>query len=324
MLAVVIPAYNRSQLLREALDSLVAQTKKMFITIVVDDNSSEDLSKVVQDYSKRLKIVYLKQNENRGPGAARNMGLQWCIDHNIEFVLFMDSDDLLMPKAVERLSKEINITNSNIIVSQIQSETKQKIPVQVANPEEIWTHGKIYRVSFLRQHNIFFPELRTNEDLAFNFIAFHVAKINKTVSKLNEQHYIWRNSDGSITRQKDTDSLLIQLSKDFIAAIKNCYDYFLLHDLDVSILFHRVLGAYTYSQYLKELDAFSVEEEKIIKELFGNKQIQDLLIKENNAKENNRLLSMTQGAYFLKRRFLFRENIYDFIKKYGNLKFGEE
>jgi hypothetical protein len=58
--------------------------------------------------------------------------------------------------------------------------------VQVANPEEVWTHGKIYRVSFLRQHNIFFPELRTNEDLAFNFIAFHVAKINKAVSKLNE------------------------------------------------------------------------------------------------------------------------------------------
>jgi hypothetical protein len=44
-----------------------------------------------------------------------------------------------------------------------------------------------------------------------------------------------------------------------------------LHGLDVSILLHRVLGTYTYSQYLKELDAFSEEEEKIIKELFGNK-----------------------------------------------------
>lgn len=261
----------------------------MFITIVVDDNSTEDLQSVVDDYSKRLKLVYLKQTENKGPGAARNRGLQWCIEHNIEFVIFLDADDLLMPKAVERLSKEISLTNSNIVISIIQGETKQKIPAIVANSEEVWTHGKIYRVSFLEKNNIFFPVLRTNEDLAFNLIAFLVAKSTNSVFRLEEQHYIWRNSEGSITRQKDTIPLIIQLSKDFIFAVKNCYDYFLKHNLDISLIFHRFLGLYYYVQYLTSLNSLSEKEEKCIKVMLSDEEVKKLFIEENNSKMENRL-----------------------------------
>jgi glycosyltransferase involved in cell wall biosynthesis len=73
----------------------------------------------VEKYKSLLHIIYLKQENNQGPGAARERGLQWCFDNNIEFIMFLDSDDLLLPKAVERLTKEINVTNCDIIISDI-------------------------------------------------------------------------------------------------------------------------------------------------------------------------------------------------------------
>jgi hypothetical protein len=68
----------------------------------------------------------------------------------MELVMFLDSDDLLLPKAVERLSKEINVTGKDIITSNVQTEDKNGFTYKLENSETIWTHGKIYRTSFLK------------------------------------------------------------------------------------------------------------------------------------------------------------------------------
>ena len=61
--------------------------------------------------------------------------------------MFLDSDDLLLPKAVERLTKEINVTNYDIIISDIQGEDKNgfSYSIPASTNETVWTHGKIYR-----------------------------------------------------------------------------------------------------------------------------------------------------------------------------------
>jgi glycosyltransferase involved in cell wall biosynthesis len=93
-ISVVIPAYNASAYIAETLDSVFAQSRAGFETIVVNDGSPDTLEfeRALEPY--RDKIVYLKQ-ENRGPSAARNAGIRAARG---ELIAFLDSDDGWQPE----------------------------------------------------------------------------------------------------------------------------------------------------------------------------------------------------------------------------------
>lgn len=91
LFSVIIPTYNRSSLLREALDSVFAQTLRDYEVIVVDDGSTDDTEAVVRSYPGRIQF---QQQQNLGPGAARNAGVKSA---GGEYITFLDSDDLWFP-----------------------------------------------------------------------------------------------------------------------------------------------------------------------------------------------------------------------------------
>jgi len=97
LVSTIIPVYNRAHLLREAVDSVLAQSYEQIEIIVVDDGSTEpsmanSLEECCRKSEGKVRIV---QQPNQGPGAARQHGL----DHaKGEFVQFLDSDDLLYPR----------------------------------------------------------------------------------------------------------------------------------------------------------------------------------------------------------------------------------
>ncbi|MEP7341836.1 MAG: glycosyltransferase family A protein [Acidobacteriota bacterium] len=85
---MVIPTYNRADLLRRTLESVFAQEFKDFEVIVVNDGSTDHTEAVVGVWGSQIQLVRTK---NCGPGAARNVG----INHSRgEYVAFLDSDDL--------------------------------------------------------------------------------------------------------------------------------------------------------------------------------------------------------------------------------------
>ncbi len=88
--SVVIPTYNRASLIREALESVFAQTFRDFEVIVVDDGSTDGTVELLKEYEGRIAII---RQENRGAGAARNRGLAEATG---EYIAFIDSDDLWM------------------------------------------------------------------------------------------------------------------------------------------------------------------------------------------------------------------------------------
>ena len=93
MVSVVIPCFNQSHFLREAIDSVRAQTVTDIEVIVVDDGSTDDTA----DVARRQGVRLLSQR-NQGQGAARNHGLRHATG---EYVVFLDSDDRLLPGAIE-------------------------------------------------------------------------------------------------------------------------------------------------------------------------------------------------------------------------------
>ncbi|HEY0791749.1 MAG TPA: glycosyltransferase family A protein [Chthoniobacterales bacterium] len=87
LFSVIIPTYNRRDLLRQTLDSIMRQTCQDFEVFVIDDGSTDGTEALVAEFPG---VTYLQQ-QHRGPGAARNLGWEHAKG---EYLAFVDSDDL--------------------------------------------------------------------------------------------------------------------------------------------------------------------------------------------------------------------------------------
>ena len=98
-LTIFTPAYNRAYTLPTLYESLLEQTCKDFIWIIVNDGSSDNTDKVVSEWLRdnKVNIIYQKQT-NQGKMAAHNTGVTMC---TTEYFVCIDSDDHLVPDAVE-------------------------------------------------------------------------------------------------------------------------------------------------------------------------------------------------------------------------------
>lgn len=212
---LIIPTYKARETLPSALDSLVAQTKKLFIVTIVQDADGEDYTDIIQKYRERgLVIRHLQMEENGGPGAARQYGMD--TDLKSEFFMFMDADDLLNPRAIEVLSREIKLNNADVITSNFLVTNKDgtSLVMDVESTPCTWCHGKMYRAQYLRDAKIrFLPGLRLNEDSYFNLVA-----VNTTCNKikLREVTYIWHRNDNSLTRADGDDGFFIKSWEGYI------------------------------------------------------------------------------------------------------------
>lgn len=96
--SVIIPTYNRSELLAEALASIAAQTCKPREIIVVDDASTEDVSRTISEFAN-LPISLIRRAERGGAAAARNTGIH---EAKGDYIAFLDSDDVWTADKLEK------------------------------------------------------------------------------------------------------------------------------------------------------------------------------------------------------------------------------
>ena len=109
-ISVIIPVYNRCELVCRAIDSVIAQTARPNEILVVDDGSTDGTSDSVRrKYGQRVRVI---EQANRGPSAARNTGI---IAAKSDFVAFLDSDDEWLPQKLERQFPLIE--HSNVVAS---------------------------------------------------------------------------------------------------------------------------------------------------------------------------------------------------------------
>ena len=101
LFSVIIPTYNRRELLRRAIASVWAQTVTDYEVIVVDDGSSDGTWEELQALSSRVSAL---RQQNAGPGAARNLGVEHAQG---EYLAFLDSDDLWFPWSLETYASGI-------------------------------------------------------------------------------------------------------------------------------------------------------------------------------------------------------------------------
>src|SRR5713226_4036240 len=94
LVSIIITSYNYGRFLTECIDSALSQTHRPTEVIVVDDGSTDHSSDIIRGYGDRIRAT-LKPNE--GPASSWNLGFT---QSRGEFVLFLDSDDALLPMAI--------------------------------------------------------------------------------------------------------------------------------------------------------------------------------------------------------------------------------
>lgn len=105
LISVIIPTYRRLAMLRQALQSVVAQDYRDIEIIVVDDHSEDDTPSITKEFPN---VVFYQNSTNRGPGYSRKIGLSKC--HG-DYVVFLDDDDYYIDysffsRAIQILSAE--------------------------------------------------------------------------------------------------------------------------------------------------------------------------------------------------------------------------
>src|SRR4030067_3517077 len=96
--SVIIPTYNRRNLLEITIQSVLAQTIKNFEIIIVDDGSTDGTRDFVRSIQDK-RIIYLYRKNSGLPAVARNIGI---LKATGRFIAFLDSDDLWVPEKLER------------------------------------------------------------------------------------------------------------------------------------------------------------------------------------------------------------------------------
>lgn len=103
--SIIIPTYNRSELVTRAIESVIGSTFDDYEIIVVDDGSTDGTYKTIQDIGNS-KVSYLFINNSGGPARPRNIGIR---NAKGLWLCFLDSDDLFGPYKLERLYYHITM-----------------------------------------------------------------------------------------------------------------------------------------------------------------------------------------------------------------------
>ena len=105
MVSIVIPTYNREQVIGRSIVSVLNQTYPYFELLIVDDGSVDQTKQVVEQISDE-RIHYIALDKNQGVGHARNIGMQ---EAKHDFIAFLDSDDEWMPEKLQlQMEKMLN------------------------------------------------------------------------------------------------------------------------------------------------------------------------------------------------------------------------
>jgi glycosyltransferase involved in cell wall biosynthesis len=108
-ISVVMPTHNRADFLGKSIDSVLSQTYEDFEIIVIDNNSTDNTEEILKKYKDR-RIKYVRNNENRGAGGARNQGIGLAEG---SYITFLDSDDQLLPTKFEKQLTKLHTLPNN-------------------------------------------------------------------------------------------------------------------------------------------------------------------------------------------------------------------
>lgn len=208
--SVVIPSYNCSDCVADAIASVLRQSFPDFEVIVVNDGSTDDTAKTVGRFAHDPRIRYIEQN-NGGLSNARNSGAKAA---NGEYIAFLDADDQLSGNALERMIAAAQVSAATWCITDILRVTdgtrvvrRPKFPSNATKGilrKDFITRAPFFRAREFFEIGMFDENLRAREDWDINIRAMLGGL---RFAYVDEPVYIYHARDGSLSR--DTAKMLI-------------------------------------------------------------------------------------------------------------------
>lgn len=209
MISLIIPLYNVEKYITKCLESILAQDLRDFELILVDDGSRdrsvETARSILEGKDLRWQIL---QKENGGQSSARNLGLKKAIG---EYVVFMDSDDVVSPDFLSRLSDamtadtDFSFCGYRYVKEQIPCTDDDERIISFSKPELIEAFLKrtisfvvpsmMFRRDFLLKNGLFFrEEIRYSEDQLFIWEAIFSSERSSYLPRKMYGYYLREHS----------------------------------------------------------------------------------------------------------------------------------
>lgn len=224
LVSIIVPVYGTQEYLPACIDSICTQSYKNIEIILVDDQSPDGCPEICDSYAEKDSRVIVIHQQNKGVSGARNTGMDKA---NGEYVMFVDSDDVLEVNAVELLLQDIvrykadiaSASKTVFAADKILPDASDDGSVHIYEGDEMIKrslqydhrtralHSKLFTVEFLGDtrfvegHNI-------NEDSYFMFECY--AKLPKVVQH-NVSVYRYFLRENSASRGKFSDKYLDML-----------------------------------------------------------------------------------------------------------------
>ena len=229
LVSIIVPVYNIEKLLKYTINTILRQTYENFELLLIDDGSTDGSPQICDEFAEQDSRVIVIHKENQGPSATRNLGIEKA---NGEFIMFVDSDDLIQPKMLEKMYETICKYETDLCIcgferfrykwkqpyrlspySLVLLQSKEELASVYTKAEtnmfgvSIW--AKLYRAEILKHENIRFREdINYEEDCCFNIDYFH--HVN-TTAVVNDIFYRYRQMDASLSKgyRKDSFKFLV-------------------------------------------------------------------------------------------------------------------
>lgn len=216
-ISIIIPVYNAENYIGCCLDSIINQTFQEIEIICVDDGSTDNSLSIIKEYSNKDKRIKVLHQENKGASIARNNGIN---NSNGKYIIFVDSDDWLNEKALEKLFNHAEKTKSEMVIFKfinVDESSKEEYFSEFSDLEVfnssfdniIFNYldvldiifkiphspfNKLYDAYFLKKNHLKFLEGYGYEDPLFFIDSFLEANY---VSILREPLYYYRQREDS-------------------------------------------------------------------------------------------------------------------------------
>ncbi|WBM77560.1 glycosyltransferase family 2 protein [Lactococcus lactis] len=223
-LSIIVPVYNSEQYLEDCINSIILELHSFIEVLLINDGSTDNSGDICQNYSERFENIHYFFKYNTGVSDTRNFGLNFAQG---DYVLFVDSDDLLLPKWSEVVSTLLKTNNDFIIIeSGLKNNYSKKelfdeifhINREIEYCSTPWS--KLYKKELLEENNIIFEKaVFHGEDALFNA---KVVKYASAISFSTDSIYLYRQNQTSIT--KSFNSNIFESDRNFLELLKCNYD----------------------------------------------------------------------------------------------------
>lgn len=308
LISIIVPVFNVEKYITKTINSALSQTYTHIELIIVDDGSIDNSYKICKEISENDNRIKLFKIENSGVSHARNVGLNKAKG---EYILFLDSDDIILPQLLEVCVNKINkhphvdFVVFGMIFEFIHNNRSRRYEKVISDNvhfsfnefpsrfKELFENNyltsscnKLIKAKFIKEHNLFFDEkLSFLEDFCFSLDLYKNAD---SIIALQDPLYVY------IHRKRY--SLSVKFKKNMMSMVsvidERIKDFFKLVKVDNET--HRIISAFmshTISMcIINELNSSKSYKEKkySIKEFIEQNHIQEYVRNgHNNSVFNN-------------------------------------